>query len=377
MRNPFKLILLSLACFLGATVQAQISYESSDYASSGDSYFISELNQIGDLDALDLIGADVSWDFSELTLDSQSENEVKDPTLSIYATTYIAQCVAEGGNIFLCTAEWATLSSMAISTEMDLNIPTVEVTDASLFYDKSSSKLEATLVGLTVDAPGVDVPLPLIISYEPKDVVFEFPLEYGDNFTSSSAFQIDLEALLTLPLNYTQTQERTTSVDGWGSISTPYQTFNDVIKVTSVLEIEASAGIIPVNRTERYYSWFAKEHPIPVFEVMQIEVGGVVTNSRIRYLDEEQNNIGVDELNNDWAVYPNPSNGVFVVQSSQNKQQYTANLYDLLGNKMMQWESNDPIEEIDVQSQGFSKGIYLLSLVDASGFQKTIRLIYK
>lgn len=377
MQNPFKVIFLSLGCFVGTIAQAQISYGSSDYASSGDSYFISEVNQIGSLDEAEITGENISWDFSDLDIESQSENEVNDPTLSIYATTYIAQCVAEGGNVFFCTAEWATLSSLAISTDMDLNIPTVEVTDASMFYKKSSSKLEATLVGLTLDAPGVDIPLPLIISYDPKDVVFEFPLEYGDNFTSNSEYQFDLEELLSLPLNYTQTQERTTVVDGWGSITTPYQTFNDVIKVSAVLDIEATAGVIPVNRTERYYSWFAKEHPVPVLEVMQIEIGGVVTNSRMRYIDEEQTGIGIDELKSDWSIFPNPSNGVFSVQLPEDNTSYTAEVFDLLGNKVSGWTGDGMLKRIDLASQGLSKGIYLLSVSNANGPQKTFRLIYK
>lgn len=378
MQNPFKIIFLSLGCLVGSLAHAQISYESSDYASSGDSYFISELNQLGSPEQIDLTGENVEWDFSDLTEDSQSEDEVNDPTLSIYATTYIAQCVAEGGNIFFCTAEWATLSSLAISTEIDLNIPTLEVTDASMFYKKNSSKLEATLVGMTVDAPTVDIPLPLIISYDPKDVVFEFPLEYGDSFSSDSEYQFDLEALLSLPLNYTQTQHRETTVDAWGSIITPYQTYNDVIRVSAVLEIDASAGVIPVNRTERYYSWFSKDEPVPVMEIMQIEIAGVVANSRIRYLDQERFGVGIEEeLKSDWTVYPNPSNGVFSIQLPTDENNYFAEVFDLLGNKVSNWTGDGMIKKIDLQAEGMSKGIYFLSVSNEQGVKKTFRLVYK
>jgi hypothetical protein len=80
---------------------------------------------------------------------------------------------------------------------------------------------------------------------------------------------------------------------------------------------------------------------------------------------------GLSEMNrseNDISVYPNPSNGLYVIKSNF---KLNAEVTDLTGKRVL---SITNANEIDLSSQ--AKGIYLLNLYSRSGqLLKIIKLV--
>jgi uncharacterized membrane protein len=73
--------------------------------------------------------------------------------------------------------------------------------------------------------------------------------------------------------------------------------------------------------------------------------------------------------NNDFDIYPNPSNGIFTIKTNDTKN-LTWKVYNNLGQKVSKGNSSN----IDLTS--FSSGLYLLEL-NADGIQKQTKKIIK
>ena len=70
--------------------------------------------------------------------------------------------------------------------------------------------------------------------------------------------------------------------------------------------------------------------------------------------------LGVNDINNyttNFEVFPNPSNGIFTIQNTFDQKDFSVEIYDILGKKIMQQKDSN---EIDLSSS--PKGIYLLKI---------------
>jgi len=150
--------------------------------------------------------------------------------------------------------------------------------DAFTFYRNSSS-------GYVIDGRGFTVQgLPLAQTY--KDSVYRFPLTFGAA-DSCSWVTNEVNALIA---TIRGAGKRVNTVDGWGSITTPYGTF-DCIRVKSVVRstdtIRTSLIPIPFPISSNYteYKWIAKGQKIPVLEIVVPQGGGGGTQTTVRYRD--------------------------------------------------------------------------------------------
>jgi hypothetical protein len=123
--------------------------------------------------------------------------------------------------------------------------------------------------------------LPLGIVYNPRDTMFKFPLEYQkvyEGFFAGSAGFAGLGSLV-------QTGTRRTEVDGWGTIITPFGTF-DCLRVKSevngVDSISLGATGIPIPNSRTEYYWFGKNQDFPLMEVV---INNFTEQTTIRYKD--------------------------------------------------------------------------------------------
>lgn len=64
------------------------------------------------------------------------------------------------------------------------------------------------------------------------DTVLRFPIAYGDDWTSATQLGLDLNAAGE-DIIYHSTQTRQTVIDGWGTLQTPYDTFENIIRLRS------------------------------------------------------------------------------------------------------------------------------------------------
>lgn len=143
------------------------------------------------------------------------------------------------------------------------------------FYKNSSAASVMIGRGATIQS------LPLGITYAPRDTLFKFPLTYLKSYNGSFNGEASLLGLGSLK----QVGTRSTVVDGWGTITTPFGVFQ-CIRVKSVI-VETDSVVfngfgfpVPNNRTE--YKWLAKNQHFPILEVIVNDLTSVQT---VRYRD--------------------------------------------------------------------------------------------
>jgi hypothetical protein len=307
------------------------------------------------LDGIDYeqAGPDQVWMFDELTVVTQQV----DTFVSVEETPGVYQFFFN--NQFLYPEYKATVAQKLPEFTA---IPTLELTDTYLFIKNSA--LDMREVGYGVTLAGI----PLPIQFQQVDTVYRFPMEFGDSDSSTSYFEIDLPDLGYLLIS----KSRKNTVDGWGTLTTPYGEF-DVLRVkTEIQEYDSlysdSLGMgMPLNRNIIEYKWLAEGFPEPVLQVTQ--EGFLVTASYIdsvRYVFLSTPETGNRKF--DFSVYPNPSSDYLsisyeLVEDADVK----ISIFSIYGNEMKRF-TNTRQERglynrvLYLKESGFRNGIYLLRL---------------
>ncbi|MDP1621123.1 MAG: T9SS type A sorting domain-containing protein [Bacteroidales bacterium] len=141
-------------------------------------------------------------------------------------------------------------------------IPGLPVTQGFSFFKNSSTAFSDLGSGYTIQG------LPLPAKYDIPDKLYEFPMTPGLTWSSTSSFAITLPGLA----SYMTQRIRSNLVDGWGTLTTPYGTF-ETLRVKTLLTIHDSVHIdslgigFPVNRNITEYKWLAKGKGIPVLQI--------------------------------------------------------------------------------------------------------------
>jgi PKD repeat protein len=120
--------------------------------------------------------------------------------------------------------------------------------------------------------------IPLLSLYEEEDVIFKFPVRFGDSIVTPFRYNL----LLGLQDTAIVSGTRTTVVDGWGTVRLP---IGDVpaLKVRSRLVSNYNIRLntiqlpIPVNftLTENEYKWIGKQRKAPLLAVRDLQVIGI------------------------------------------------------------------------------------------------------
>lgn len=118
-----------------------------------------------------------------------------------------------------------------------------------------------------------------------SDTLLKFPLEFGHSYTRS--FVSNQVNALVATIRTSGTRE--TSVEGWGTLSTPFGTFDCIqvrsnLRITDTIRTQFAPNFpIPVTRNQTEYRWFAKGEKIPILEV--IVIGGFLNQTTVRFKD--------------------------------------------------------------------------------------------
>jgi PKD repeat protein len=209
-------------------------------------------------------GTDTTWDFSNITITSQEIEHFYAPSATPYALSF-------GG----------TASSYGVP-EKNFNPGLgggvgVTIENPFSFYKEVAGAYIMVGRGATINK------LPLGIRYNPQDTMYHLPMTYG-SATTTSTFAGSASLLTLGSLNIRGT--RTTEVDGWGTIRTPYGTFPCIRVKSTVAEVDSVSitGTIdlpvPNNRTE--YRWFTQGERFPLLEVIVPQATG---NTQVRFRD--------------------------------------------------------------------------------------------
>lgn len=276
-------------------VNAQITIRQGDLANSGDTLRYSNASAIG-LN-LDTTGMNVSWDYSSLTPTGQGVDEFK----SFLRTPYLFYSQFFG--------------SIGLKTADTLNFGILNITNVHTFYRKRSTSYTAEGTGFTTSG------IPLASDYSNSDRVYKLPLTYGDTDTD------DFRVSTTIPAlgSFIQQGSRTTTVNGWGDISTPY--LKNVACIRLVSNIQETDSLItgfvsfgfPVNRRE--IKWLSNTEAIPMMEVSGPLLGNLFTPTQVKYRDSFRNITNNSFLNVSFLANANAGRALldtFQIEGSSN-----------------------------------------------------------
>ena len=299
----------------------QITITSASMPAANDTIRYSTASPTGIGTAWKTRGGSQSWDFSQLTSTGQGLYEYKSANKTPYAFYFFGQIGQK------------TADSLGGGPFVFKNIYS--------FYSKSSTVFKAEGLGYTISG------IPLASMYSDEDEIYQFPLQYNDSDVTKFRFVFSIpgQTLFT----FIQAGKRTNVVDAWGSIKTPYNTYNDAIRVYTIVdEVDTLATQFiktPIPRKTVSYKWLATSEKIPVLEIIgNLSANGTFTptiiNYRDKYLANANNNSGmvadftIDKdtgtvltdtfnltnqttpfsLSNNWSV--NPSTGVKFVKGT-------------------------------------------------------------
>ncbi|MFN8322072.1 MAG: T9SS type A sorting domain-containing protein [Chitinophagales bacterium] len=343
-------------------VSAQITLDDGDFADAGDTLRMSEAvwNPMLDYGAT---GANYTWDFSNLQWQSQFIDEYLNPlfTSPFYTITF--------SNLPF-NPNRANLAKQADNTLTTLPIVSSIFTEPYNFYYKSSSLYRQRGLGMKVS--GFPTPIPMAHS----DTLYRFPIDYGDEDSSHSDYTVNIPQLGT----YSHRQQRFNRVDGWGSLTTPFGTY-DVLRIrTEILGSDSlyvdtlNFGIKLNNDIQREYKWFAKNQNVPLLQInTQAGIFGqfqgfefvtkIVYRDSVRFdptgiLDAASNEI-------QFQVYPNPSTSSFYIAIPVGLTEVKIVVTDANGKLMLERSLTGPSEQL--VTENWARGMYFLSVQSNEG----------
>ncbi len=350
MKKKFSII---LSIFITTTLFSQISYDHNDLFNPGDTIRTSTALTTGSID-FKLTGNNYNWNLSSLFPVSQN----LDTFISIISTPSVYQFVFN--NIIFYPNNVATI---ALKQEDIETMPTFKITDINSFYKESSSKYE--FVGFGGSLNGIPIPVP----NDNNDIIYKFPV----STTSSSDSCISSYSVLVPNFGYLgQTKKRVNIVDGWGTLSTPFGTFN-VIRIKSLIHqkdtfhLDSLGFPIPaIVRDYIEYKWLAKNYGIPILQI-NADLLGIPTE--IIYIDSIRSILGTNEIINqkfEVQIFPNPANTYFNLSfKNSNNENINLEIYDATGKLIRQEKYNSP-KIIKVETDDFSKGLYFVRIIQNS-----------
>jgi PKD repeat protein len=272
-----------LLFFLVYSGTAQPQYLYNNYAGVDSSFIYSQgsTTSIVEID-FSLTGENYMWDFSDIEIVSQQEEFFITPNQSGYFESFMFTCVASGGGYISCFSQWNSISNLALKSNQELYLVATEISDYTEFQKKSSTKVESTMIGVTVQTGESSVPY--TIPFSEPDIIMKFPISFENADSSISGFSIDLS-----PFGYDliakRWQKRVNHVDGWGSLITPYTSFPQTLRMFSTIEVIDSviyqSDTIAIPRTELLIQWFSPLFGQPVFKVhgVSTEVGNIFNSA--------------------------------------------------------------------------------------------------
>jgi plastocyanin len=258
-------------CIAICTLQAssQSTYLSSYYASNGDTAYLTSAT--GNYN-FDTTGKDITWNYAALTGVSQQQLLFRQPTATGFT---IVQWP------YIYNTNNVNLSS---TNQQTINAGTIAETNPNDYFLKNTSLLEEKASSFNVAADSISLNIKNV--YSSPDVLYKFPLNYADTFSSIGVYTTSIPSLY-----YNNVQiSRTDSVNGWGTVITPAGTFSHCLKIISnVTQVDTIAvagnGIPTITTQYRELKWLDTSKNYPVLYVKETKTGNVYITSVIQYLD--------------------------------------------------------------------------------------------
>ncbi len=345
------LLLLSTQSLL-----AQITIDHNDMPRVDDIYRIIEADTTGM--TVPATGTNFSWDYKNL-----SEVQERMDTFKNVSATPVGYQLYFNNEIMYPEHK----ASYALAVESPIDVSQFQVKDAYLYYRNETGVFKEVGIGAKINN------IPSSIRYEDIDSVYVFPMTMG-NVDSATAFFFHTIAGLG---SFGQNRKRINTVDGWGTLETPFGTF-DVIRVKTTLDatdtvyIDAiSTGFTVPHPLITEYKWLAKGYGQPILNIRTNRVQGnehILTVSYMDSMPATGTQAGTLPALSVWQVYPNPAKNNFVLDLGQQRlEPLLANLINPMGQVVRSLRQPQGQQQWIVFTAGLPEGIYLLHLQTKAG----------
>ena len=341
MRNT----LLLTALLLSIVASAQITIGEADMPSAGDTIRLRTGDGSGI--AFDQTGPDHVWDFGDML----PQAVVADTAVTVGSTPFLYQFFFNNGILYP-----AYVADYAVKG-INIGFQQVSLSDVYDYFRADPDGFRNVGFGANVNG------LPTSVRRQPVDVIHQFPMNYGDEDSTASAFNVSIPTLA----YFGQDQMRHNYVDGWGTLYLPADTF-EVLRVRSVLARTDTVFVeqfgigfrLPEPETVEY-KWIAQGMDLPVLQVTT--VGGAVTTTRFHYsLEDITTAVANESAIGSPEVFPNPANGYAMVRLTKSSGG-AIYLLDATGREVLRvsGNGNGTLQRLDLT--GLSAGTYNVRLV--------------
>lgn len=292
-----KRILLLLGGF-SPLAFGQITLTDQHFAGASETYIFSTLVDL-QIDYA-TTGANHTWDFSTLVPTDQSDLITKPMSQASALSMFLF-------GSFAPAPYKATYFNSNVDFPIDQLTATlpVQIDDMSQFSQKNTTGVYSIGYELVISGQGLGFRSDTI------EKRYALPMNYGDSYSSRGYTALDLNPIY--DAKWRQHRYRQSSVDGWGTVNTPFGTFNalrihHVVQETDSVYISVQGfGLwlpIPLPIAHEY-EWRSTADKEAVMRIKTNEILGNETVTAVEYRDNF-NGLGLEELKLTMAVYPNP-----------------------------------------------------------------------
>ncbi len=304
-------------------------------------------------------GENYSWDFSQLIPISQSMD------------TFVG--LMEVPLIYLFV--FSNSSNLVNEKNNSIPIPDFPITNTYTFFNNTANYFGIAGDGFTLSG----IPIPL--EFGSPDKLYRFPMNYGNIGDSYAEYSLGLQGF-----GYISKEiSRSNIVDGWGTLTTPYGTFEVLRQKSEVVEFDSlyvdSIGIgLPIYREYTEYSWLGKGQKIPLLKITSGFGGLIVTYiDSVRVMPSGVAN-QLDQIFDDFRIFPVPTHDVINISFELHSvSDIEISIYNPIGNRVVNKNlinimPGDVSLKLSTRKFGLQDGIYLVNII-SNNQQITKKLI--
>jgi hypothetical protein len=338
-------LLLAVFVTLSICAQAQqpISVTRTDMPNINDTFRYSITDNLLGLIGLNDTGADMVWDFSTLGSLNQRVDTLVDP---IFGTPLFYNVTFSN---FFDMDHFSTIAGRSDLVQFNQNFVSIE--NVYDFYRETNGFYANIGLGLTING------FPLTSIMEPRDKIYEFPLEFEDEDDNFAQFGVDVPQFG----HFGQKMERSNTVDGWGKLTTRYGTF-DALRVRTILNVTDTFsiqgfGFEQARPTQFEIKWLAKNIGTELVTVRGQILFGQEIVSTVEYLDSIRGfTLG--------TLLPEPEDTTTTEPTDTTT---TSGIYDVLVPEQITIHPNPFLSELNVRLNLKKAAALSLSLFDITG----------
>lgn len=342
-----KTTLLLISLLLTSAVFCQFTMNSSYNLVPGENYRIDSYIEIPSIDP-GASGTNITWDFS-----------------TISGGTYIA-----GESAFCVDPAGTPFADSAAVANANLCVRGEGTSDEGPFVYHELTNSDQTMLGIGNAESGAVS----FVNYMDPLTGMEFPCSYGSNFSDNYEYQIYNTTAGMYFMKDVGTA--TTTVDAWGSITTPEAHYDNVIRLvtttTSDMYMNFGAGWVhTISNVDIHYSWMAENLKVSVFSITEfVSVGGY----NATYLVDHNFPVGIEEQEElSFNLFPNPAGESVNILSE--KAMEGVSIFSMDGRILQSRELNQGTMETSLDLNQYPKGLYLVEIRYGNGQVSHERLV--